>query len=131
MDFDASQRLVRVVCPQCRVSYEPTDEELSEVGLTVAKMHEQGVARIYRAAEKGCEHCEHTGYKGRTAIYELMMTTDDEIRALILKNVDSGTIKRKATEKGMRSLIEDGARKVLEGVTTTSEVLWVAQQDVG
>ncbi len=126
-----AQRLVRRVCPECRVSYEPEDEELSQVGLSVARLHELGVPRIYKASEKGCEKCDHTGYKGRTAIYELMMTADDDIRALILKNVDSGTIKKKAIEKGMKTLIDDGARKVIEGVTTTAEVLWVAQQDVG
>ncbi|MGC4113956.1 MAG: type II secretion system ATPase GspE [Myxococcales bacterium] len=126
-----AQRLVRRVCPDCRVSYEPTDEELSQVGLSVAKLHDLGVPRIYKASEKGCEKCEHSRYKGRTAIYELMMTADDDIRQLILKNVDSGTIKKKAVEKGMKSLIDDGARKIIEGVTTVSEVLLVAQQDEG
>ena len=62
------------------------------------------------------------------AIYELMSITD-EVRQLILKNVDSNTIKKKAVEQGMRTLIQDGARKILLGETTIAEVLWVAQQD--
>ncbi len=125
-----AQRLVRQVCPLCRVPYEPTEEELNQVGSSLEKLHAQGTRIIYKGSPDGCEHCEHTGFKGRTAIYELMFV-DDEVRQLILKNVDSNTIKKAAMAKGMRTLIEDGARKVGLGVTTTSEVLWVAQQDVG
>ena len=62
------------------------------------------------------------------AIYEMMHISDD-VRQLILKNVDSNTIKKKAMAQGMRTLIQDGARKVLAGETTIAEVLWVAQQD--
>jgi general secretion pathway protein E len=123
-----AQRLVRQVCPLCRVAYEPSQEELEEIGFSLRELHEMGVRKIYKGSEKGCDHCEGTGYKGRTAIYELM-SIDDDVRQLILKNVDSNTIKKKAMEHGMRTLIQDGARKVALGVTTTSEVLWVAQQD--
>ncbi|HCF60415.1 MAG TPA: type II secretion system protein GspE, partial [Myxococcales bacterium] len=124
-----AQRLVRQVCPTCRVAYEPSEEEMGEIGFTLRELHATGTRHIYKADE-GCELCEQTGYKGRTAIYELMHI-DDEVRQLILKNVDSNTIKKKAMEHGMRTLIQDGARKVAQGLTTTSEVLWVAQQDVG
>jgi general secretion pathway protein E len=124
-----AQRLVRVVCPQCHVAYEPTDDELAQLGSSLAKFHAMGAKTVYKASEKGCEHCEGTGYKGRTAIYEMMMV-DDDVRQLILKNVDSNTIKKKAIEKGMSTLIDDGARKVALGFTTTAEVLWVAQQDI-
>ncbi len=124
-----AQRLVRVVCPMCRIAYTPSEEELAEVSLTTAKLNSLGATHIFKASERGCEHCEFAGYKGRTAIYELMMV-DDDIRQLILKNVDSNTIKKKAIEKGMRTLIDDGARKVAQGITTNSEVLWVAQQDL-
>ncbi len=125
-----AQRLVRQVCPNCRVPYQPTDEELAQVNSSRAKFAQMGATCAYRPSEKGCELCENTGFKGRTAIYELM-SIDDDVRQLILKNVDSNTIKKKAIEHGMRTLIDDGARKIAEGVTTTSEVLWVAQQDVG
>ena len=69
-----------------------------------------------------------TGYQGRTGIYELMLI-DDEIRQLILKNVDASTIKNVARKKGLRSLREDGAEKVLAGITTTAEVTRVTQED--
>jgi general secretion pathway protein E len=124
-----AQRLVRVVCPMCRVPYEASDEELAEVNLSNAALRDMGVTRIYKAGERGCEHCEGTGYKGRTAIYELMLV-DDDVRQLILKNVDSNTIKKKAIQNGMKSLVDDGARKIALGVSTISEVLWVAQQDM-
>ena len=77
---------------------------------------------------EGCAACFGTGYKGRLGIYEMMMPSD-EIRQLILQNVDSGTIKRRAQAKGMRSLREDGARKVLAGITSSAEVLRVTTED--
>ena len=125
-----AQRLVRQVCLTCRVAYVPSDEELAEVVFNREKLHALGTKHIYKASEKGCDQCENTGYKGRTAIYETMMI-DDDVRQLVLKNVDSNTIKKAAVKNGMVTLIEDGARKVGLGVTTLSEVLWVAQQDVG
>ena len=124
-----AQRLVRVVCPNCRVSYHPGDEELSQVNLSNAALREMGVTRVFKASERGCEHCEGTGYKGRIAIYELMLV-DDAVRQLILKNVDSNTIKKQAVQSGMRTLVDDGARKIAQGLSTISEVLWVAQQDL-
>jgi general secretion pathway protein E len=124
-----AQRLVRVVCPNCRVSYHPGDEELSQVNISNAALREMGVTRIFKASERGCEHCEGTGYKGRIAIYELMLV-DDAVRQLILKNVDSNTIKKQAVQSGMRTLVDDGARKIAQGISTISEVLWVAQQDL-
>ena len=123
-----AQRLVRRVCKKCRVPYLPGEDELAKVGLTRRDLAAAGVNRIYKASEHGCDACEGTGHKGRMAIYELM-SISDEVRQLILKNVDSNTIKKKAVEQGMRTLIQDGARKILLGETTIAEVLWVAQQD--
>jgi Type II secretory pathway, ATPase PulE/Tfp pilus assembly pathway, ATPase PilB len=82
---------------------------------------------IYRA--KGCEVCGRNGYRGRTGIYEMLMV-DDDIRQLALKNTDSSTIKRAGMKKGMRTLLDDGARKVLAGETTLAEVLSVTQEDI-
>ena len=123
-----AQSLVRHVCRRCRVAYVPTDDELSQIGLSLAEMRAAGCDHIYKASEHGCDACEGTGHKGRMAIYEMMHISDD-VRQLILKNVDSNTIKKKAMAQGMRTLIQDGARKVLAGETTIAEVLWVAQQD--
>jgi general secretion pathway protein E len=116
-----AQRLVRTVCPKCKESYAPPPEELRSVGLDPAKVKE-----LWRG--KGCLACQGTGYLGRLGIYELMLI-DDDIRQLILKNVDSSTVKHHAREKGMRTLREDGADKVLAGVTTCEEVSRVTQED--
>ena len=69
------------------------------------------------------------GYRGRTGIYELLVL-DDDIRQLVLKNVDSGTVKKKAMEKGMLTLLDDGALKVARGETTIAEILSVTQEDL-
>ncbi len=122
-----AQRLVRRVCHQCREAYRPTAEELKEVGLTPEGVARAGNPTIYRA--KGCDACAGTGYRGRTGIYELLMV-DDDIRQLTLKNVDSSTIKRSGVQKGMLTLLDDGARKVLAGETTLAEVLSVTQEDI-
>jgi len=122
-----AQRLVRRVCPHCRESYRPTAEELKEVALTREAVARAGNPTIYRA--KGCDACGGTGYRGRTGIYELLLV-DDDIRQLTLKNVDSSTIKRTGVQKGMLTLLDDGARKVLAGETTLAEVLSVTQEDI-
>jgi general secretion pathway protein E len=80
---------------------------------------------LYR--ENGCPECLQTGYKGRCGIYELM-DLDEEIKALILQTSDATTIKQRAMEQGMRSLLQDGGRKTLAGVTTVAEVFRVTQQ---
>ncbi|MBI5497794.1 MAG: type II secretion system ATPase GspE [Deltaproteobacteria bacterium] len=121
-----AQRLVRVVCPDCRVAYQPTAEELFEVGIDMKKL--DGPPTIFK--KQGCSKCSNTGYVGRRGIYELMLL-DDEIRQLILKNTDAGTIKRAAVRKGMTTLREDGARKVLAGLTTIQEVAMVTADDMG
>ena len=77
----------------------------------------------------GCAACLSTGYRGRTGIYELLVL-DDELRALVLAKADANTIKARAIAHGMRTLREDGARKVLSGITTTEEVLRVTSEDV-
>ena len=122
-----AQRLVRRVCPQCREAYRPTAEELKEVGLTPEAVARAGNPTIYRA--KGCDACGGTGYRGRTGIYELLLV-DDDIRQLTLKNVDSSSIKKTGVQKGMLTLLDDGARKVLAGETTLAEVLSVTQEDI-
>jgi general secretion pathway protein E len=123
-----AQRLVRRVCPDCRQKYTPTDAELKEIGLSVAGLKQRfGATEIYRAT--GCTACGRNGYRGRTGIYEFLLVEDD-IRQLVLKNVDSSTIKRKAMERGMETLLDDGARKVAAGETTVAEVLSVTQEDI-
>jgi general secretion pathway protein E len=121
-----AQRLVRVLCKDCRTPYLPTPEELKEIGLTPEAVREGSGGMLYKPV--GCEQCNKTGYHGRSGIYEMMLM-DDDLRQLTLKNVDSGTIKRQAVNKGMRTLMDDGAQKVLRGVTSVAEVLSVTQED--
>jgi type II secretory ATPase GspE/PulE/Tfp pilus assembly ATPase PilB-like protein len=78
---------------------------------------------------QGCDRCFHTGYRGRTGIYELMLI-NEEIQELIYKRETAGKIKKLAMDAAMQTLRMDGARKVLAGITTVSEVLRVTQADV-
>jgi general secretion pathway protein E len=119
-----AQRLVRIVCPDCRQKYSPSEEELREIGIDTRGAD---IKPLYRAV--GCENCLGTGYRGRTGIFELLVL-DDDIRSLILKNYDTTTIKKTATKKGMLTLRQDGASKVLKGVSTIEEVVRVTQEDV-
>jgi general secretion pathway protein E len=122
-----AQRLVRVLCKDCRMPYFPTPEELKEIGLTQEKVREGSGGMLYKPA--GCDQCNHTGYRGRTGIYEMMLL-DDDLRQLVLKNVDSGTIKRQSVSRGMRTLMDDGAQKVVRGITSVAEILSVTQEDI-
>ncbi|MBN1360170.1 MAG: type II secretion system ATPase GspE [Sedimentisphaerales bacterium] len=120
-----AQRLVRRVCPDCKEPSQPTSQELGELGL--------GALEDSRDAEffvgQGCERCFNTGYRGRTGIYELMLI-NEPIQDCIYKQQTAGQIKRLALDSGMQTLRMDGARKVLAGITTVSEVLRVTQADV-
>jgi general secretion pathway protein E len=119
-----AQRLVRKVCPDCKKPFEPSSHELKELGL--GKM--ENISGKFFVGT-GCERCFQTGYRGRTGIYEMMLI-DSEIQNLIYKQESAGTIKRFALNAGLRTLRMDGARKVLAGITTISEVLRVTQADV-
>jgi general secretion pathway protein E len=120
-----AQRLVRKVCPDCRKPTRPTAQDLQELGLGDLQDNED--ATFYVGA--GCERCFNTGYRGRTGIYEVMLISE-AIQDLIYKQETAGTIKRTALGAGMQTLRMDGARKVLAGITTVSEVLRVTQADV-
>jgi general secretion pathway protein E len=123
-----AQRLVRRVCPECRQAYKPTDEEIAKLGMSRDRFIAMGGSdTVYRAV--GCPACNKNGYRGRMGIYELL-PVDEDVRHLVLKNVDSGTIKKKAMEKGMLTLLDDAALKVAQGLTTIAEVLTVTQEDM-
>ncbi len=116
-----AQRLVRKICTTCRKPYTPTPEECKKLGLPP-----EGDYSFFKGA--GCDKCLNTGFKGRMGIYEILMV-DDEIRNMILTKVDSGQIKAKAIAHGMTSLREDGAQRVIAGLTTTEEVIRVTQEE--
>lgn len=110
-----AQRLVRRVCLKCRESYEASPLELQELGVRNVK----GPITLYKSV--GCVACSQTGYSGRINVHELLVM-DDSVRTLIMKNADSATIRKAATDHGMMTMREDGARKVLSGVTTVQEL---------
>lgn len=116
-----AQRLIRVICPECKEGYIPEAEALAEIGITPGQLAE---GRVYRG--KGCPACSNTGYRGRTGTYEMLIMSE-AIRQLIMKKSDSATVGRQAVEEGMKTLREDGARKVIDGITTLEEVVRVTQ----
>ncbi|WHZ15106.1 MAG: Type IV fimbrial assembly, ATPase PilB [Nitrospira sp.] len=118
-----AQRLVRLVCTHCRKPYRPTREELMKLGVD----HGDDVGPFYRRS--GCRECNHTGYRGRTGIYEFLLV-DDEIRRLIVSKADSNVIHQAAMKKGMKTLKQEGASKVLQGLTATEEVMRIMQHEI-
>jgi general secretion pathway protein E len=150
-----AQRLVRVLCPHCKYAYPAEKFELEELGLTPERMRSRAARRenpasryfprnvregdlletfdttqrpsFYKA--RGCEKCTNTGFTGRRGIYELLLV-DDAVGPLILRKADSQAIKRVAQDMGMDTLRDDGARKVLAGLTSVEEVLAATQEDI-
>ena len=116
-----AQRLVRVLCPRCKEPYEPDTESLIDAGIPRNAVNGQP---IYR--RKGCNSCMNTGYRGRTGIFEIMIM-DEGVKKLILRTSDSNQINDEAVRGGMSTLVQDGARRVLEGITTIEEVLRVTR----
>lgn len=119
-----AQRLVRTVCPHCRISYQPDKKLLAELfdGTEVPQQ-----VTFYRG--RGCSHCMQVGYLGRTGVYELLEVSDP-IRQLVTNNADAATIRQQALKMGMRSLRQAGLVKVLAGQTTVEEILRVTQEEV-
>ncbi len=112
-----AQRLVRKLCMFCRQEYEPTDEELTAIGITREQIKDK---KVYKA--EGCKECHHVGYKGRTGMYELM-TLNDEMRELVLQRSATGELRDAALRAGMQTLREAGVAKVLAGITSIEEVM--------
>jgi len=112
-----AQRLVRVVCPKCAAPSKPDPSELQYLGVT----DEQIVSAKFMSG-KGCAYCQHTGYRGRKAVFELM-TMSTAIRDMTFKGEPTQNIRRQAQMMGMRTLVDDALDKALIGVTTLQEVL--------
>ena len=111
------QRLVRTVCKNCRTPFEPTEDQLSLLNLS---LHDLGDKVFYYG--RGCTTCNDTGYKGRKGIYELLIVSE-AIRALINDRAPTVVVRQKAVELGMITLREDGLRAIFEGHTTIEEVV--------
>jgi type IV pilus assembly protein PilB len=112
-----AQRLVRKVCKRCGAPYVPPESELRSLGIDPAKAAEASFRK-----GKGCADCNKTGYRGRFGIFEIFVI-DDEARKLIYDKVSSSVLRSRAREMGMRTLREDGARKVIAGLTSPEEVV--------
>ena len=119
-----AQRLVRTLCNQCKQAYTPPKHELIKLGIDIEALGED--FKFYKA--KGCQICV-TGYTGRAGLYELLVV-DDEIKELVVGRTDASRIKRKAIENGMRTLRDDGAMKILRGVTSVDEVVRVTAEEM-
>lgn len=111
-----AQRLVRLLCPHCKSSYQPSDEDLREAGLKPEKYRQR---QYFRSV--GCEACNQTGYRGRTAIHELLEVSDN-IRELIIARKPGSEVRRAAREEGLGSMRESALRLVFEGQTTLHEI---------
>jgi general secretion pathway protein E len=118
-----AQRLVRVICPECREPYQLDVAAVRKMGI---KTEVGGSLQVFRG--KGCAACNFTGYHGRNGIYEFL-TIGEEIQRLILEKADSNLIRQKALALGMKTLWEDGWRKVEQGVTTLEDLLRVTKEE--
>jgi len=115
-----AQRLVRVICPHCRESYDPSKEELDFLG------PESPPSLLYRG--KGCDKCLGKGYLGRIGIYELLEITPD-IRTMIVERKDAQAIKMQALRSDFKTLQTNAKEKIINGITTIEEILRVTQKD--
>ena len=122
-----AQRLVRTLCKRCRTWVVP--DEMQMATLTACGVERSELKDGKFAISPGCEDCFHSGYQGRTAIYELLAMTET-LRELVLHAVSATELKRAAIAAGMRTLRQDGAAKVVEGVTSPEEVMRVTQLDL-
>jgi type II secretory ATPase GspE/PulE/Tfp pilus assembly ATPase PilB-like protein len=129
------QRLVRILCPKCKVRYKPNVDRLRKANLPVDKIKfffrppdpgEDDGPRGPDGEPRVCDHCGGTGYYGRTGIFELLVVTD-RIRELIRDNPNLNAIRQEAVKNGMKYLQEDGLRQVIEGKTSIEELLRVAK----
>jgi type IV pilus assembly protein PilB len=114
-----AQRLIRLVCPKCKEPDEPPEAELKAAALTPDRIRSATFMR-----GRGCSHCNHTGYRGRKGIYELLRM-NNTIRDMTFQRAPAQAIRRQARLLGMKTLLEDGVNKALQGLTTLEEVLTI------
>ena len=117
-----AQRLVRVICPKCKETFTPPPEQVELISRICPKARSW---TYYHGT--GCAECQHTGFHGRTGIFEFLKVTD-EIRALIAEEKNDAEVRAAATRAGADSLAANGLIKVQQGITTIDEVLHVTQQ---
>ncbi len=120
-----AQRLLRRLCPDCKVPYDPDPASMIELGIDPEEARR---ATTFRPKEGGCDSCLGTGYRGRTGIYELL-TINDKIRSQVVQNLSSSVIRQSGIDAGMTTLRADGASKFLQGLTSMEEVVRITQDD--
>ena len=118
-----AQRLVRTLCPHCRIAQRALPELVEKMQLS--RFTSTSPLTLYRPV--GCDDCNGTGYSGRTGILEFLVMTDT-VRRLVLRRAETNEIHRLAVSEGMRTMYEDGVYKALEGITTLEEVLRVTRE---
>ena len=118
-----AQRLVRRVCPHCRIEVNGDPDKLMALGIATSRVKP---TRFYEG--RGCQECRMRKYLGRVAIFE-MMEVDAEVKQMISENAPSHTLSEYASKKGMLTLRESGLRKVEQGITTVDEILRVCLQE--
>jgi type IV pilus assembly protein PilB len=119
-----AQRLIRVICDKCKeVDHNPDPHYLRLLGITPEELEKY---TIYKGA--GCGQCQHTGFKGRLAIFE-MIEMNNEMRELAFKKAPTGELRKAAKASGMRALVDDGRLKIFKGITTPAEVATIAQSE--
>jgi general secretion pathway protein E len=117
-----AQRLVRIICPECKIAYTPDPEAIQKLGLDPKEMEGK---KVYRG--RGCSNCHHTGYKGRCGIFELLIM-DQTMKNLVINTANANAISKQAVKNGMITLRRDGADKILAGITTIEEVYRVTNE---
>jgi type II secretory ATPase GspE/PulE/Tfp pilus assembly ATPase PilB-like protein len=119
------QRLVRKICPDCKTKKEISADELKSLANVIPK-EDLGNQRVFYYG-KGCGSCDDSGYRGRIGIYEIL-EVDDAVRTALMKGADASEIKRIAIEHGMTTMVQDGFKKAVAGVTTLQEILRVIHE---
>ena len=117
-----AQRLVRVICRNCREKYDPDPKAIEELNLSSEEMES---TVFYRG--KGCSQCNKSGYKGRTGIFEFLRITES-LKPCIMERSQTSAIREIARKEGLTTLREDGIEKIRQGVTTIEEVVRETQQ---
>ncbi|AKC82631.1 type II secretion system protein E [Verrucomicrobia bacterium IMCC26134] len=118
-----AQRLTRKICPRCKQAYVPDPRELRSLNITA-----QQATNATFMKGGGCDNCHNTGYRGRAGIFEIFVT-NDELQRMIYENAGTSRLRDKARAQGMRTMREDGLRKVLTGMTTIEEVVSITVGD--
>jgi len=118
-----AQRLIRRICQHCKEPYTPTEYEMRAL-----KMNPDEIKNATIFKGRGCPECSRTGYRGRRGIYEIFLL-DEEVRQLIYERVPANVLRVRARELGMRTLREDGVRKIMTGMTTPEEIISITSGD--